>query len=270
LITAWPIEIMGLKYPLSALFSLNSPQDVSTAPILLAFPLAGLAGFATYSFIAPRWEQIKKIVRLEKLAFDPIIILLIFPATLCAATVIMKDGAYLRYLHPLYWAITIYVALLISRISKHSKILAITLVCLWISFYLPTPKNYANDLPRLREILSPNAEAPIPNVVKFLKSKGIKTTYAAYGATSEIIMYSNGEIQAAQYNKFARGKSLRKNLKNQTDFALVVPKGSLSVFQIYLNENNMDFKKDLIFSYWVIWDIKGSPSAKNKLKYLAE
>ena len=270
LITARPIEIMGLKYPLSALFSLNSPQDVSTAPILLAFPLAGLAGFATYSFIAPRWEQIKKIVRLEKLAFDPIIILLVFPATLCAATVIMKDGAYLRYLHPLYWAITIYVALLISRISKHSKILAITLVCLWISFYLPTQKNYANDLPRLREILSPNAEAPIPNVVKFLKSKGIKTAYATYGATSEIIMYSNGEIQAAQYNKSARGKILRKNLKNQTDFALVVPKGSLSVFQIYLNENNMDFKKDLIFSYWVIWDIKGSPSAKNKLKYLVE
>ena len=29
----------------------------------------------------------------------------------------------------------------------------------------------------------------------------------------------------------------RENLKNQTDFALVVPKGSLSVFQIYLNEN---------------------------------
>ena len=59
---------------------------------------------------------------------------------------------------------------------------------LWCERYRPKT---INDC-----ILPPNAEAPIPNVVKFLKSKGIKTTYAAYGATSEIIMYSNGEIQA--------------------------------------------------------------------------
>lgn len=277
LVTIHLIEMMGFTEPLSALFLQDSTPGFPSLQQIFVLPVAGLAGYATYSFIVPRWPLIKKIVRLESLTFSPTLILLVLPATLCISTVIIQNGPLTRYLHPVYWITTIYVALLISRISNYSKILAITLIGIWIGFYMPATKGYFQELPRWREILSPNADLPVPHVVKFLNSMGIKAVYSPGGTASEIIMYSNGTIQAAQYSKTARGKSLQKKLKNQSDFALVTVGDSLPFILSHLDSHKISYKKKLVHSlsyknkvssYWVIWNLKGNPSAINQLRYI--
>ena len=268
LITIYLIKVMGFAEPLAALFLQGPTIDSFSLQTVLVLPVAGLASYAAYSFIVPCWGLIKKIVRLESLTFNPTLILLILPAVLCVSLIITQHGPFTRYLHPIYWVITIYVALLIPKINNYSKILAIAFIGFWIVFYGSANENHIKELSRWREVLSPNTQAPIPHVVRFLKSNGIKAVYSEYGTVSEIIMYSNGEIEAAEYSKSARGKSLRKRMKNYSDFALVTAETIRPSVVKYLQDNKVSFNESFVRSYWVIWDLKGNPSAINQLRDL--
>ena len=267
LITIHLIEVMGFAKPLAALF-LQDPTPIFSLQAVLVLPVAGLAGYATYSFLVPRWDLIKKIVRLESLTFNPTLVLLILPAVLCFSLIITQHGPNTRYLHPFYWIVTIYVALLIPKINNYSKMLASAFIGFWIIFYGSVTENHINELSRWREVLSPNPQSPIPHVVRFLKSNGIKAVYSGEGTASEIIMYSDGEIAAASHGKSARGKSLRKRMEKYSNFALVTQKNIPPLILKHLQGNKISFRKSPAHSYWVIWDLKGDRSAINQLRNL--
>jgi len=268
LISIRVIEVMNLGPAISSL-SLEGPSaDSSIIQAIFLTPLTLLVGFATYSFISSRWNTIKKIIRLESIKFDPTLILLIYPAALCGSTIITMNGPDLKYLVPLYWIVTIYVAIFISRTHCYSKSLAIALIGVWLIFYGSFSADQKYDLANWKEVFAHNKNSPTQNLVIFLKANGIIAIYSWYGVTSEIIMASNGEIVAADYSRSARGKRLRRELEKYANFSIATHSGAKSIFLKYLKNNKIIFRLAKVDGFIVIWGLKGDPQKINQLRKL--
>ena len=57
-------------------------------------------------------------------------------------------------------------------------------------------------------------------------------------------------------------------MKNYSDFALVINENFRPLVLKYLQDNKVSFKENVVSPYWVVWDLKGNPSAINQLRDL--
>ena len=274
-------SIMEIDFRNRGFGSQNNDQIYLLGHKILVFPLAIIAVCSFCFFISSNWSSIRNFIKLKRLSFSPVLIFLILPASLCASVIVTMNGPERHYLIPIYWAITIYAALFIVEILKKSKILAVSILLIWVIFYfikfeysLNEIFIYKNEITSnnpngLRKLLSRSQE-PYLNLIDFLKSNGINAVYASYSLSSNLIINSGGSIVAAEYNVSGRSKRLRKNLNKYPDFALVFHETDNKKIKIldFLRDSNLEFKKQKINSFLVFWGFSGAEETKNKLRYL--
>lgn len=275
-------SFMGLDFEAVNMFMRNQDSIYSKIQVILLFPVAGLTIYSIYSFLRHHWNSIKNLAKLKRLSFSPSLILLILPATLCGSVIISMNGPLDHYLIPLYWAVTIYVAVFITKTIKYSKLLATTFLAIWVTFYSTTVEYSFHEFFKLKEFISPysqhalksiltRSQEPLVRVINFLNSKNINAIYSDYPIASKIIIIAKGKIAAAAYSRSARSKRLREKLENYSDFAIVLPLGKTpTIFLNFLKENKINFKQNEIYPYIVLWDFKGDPYIKNQLRYVID
>lgn len=274
-------SIMAINFGADDLRFQNNEQVFMLAHNILVFPLTALVVFSFYFFIKNNWVAIKKLIRFKGLPFSPSLILILLPATLCASVIISMNGPAEHYLIPIYWVITIYVALFITELLSRSKILAISLLSIWVIFYFIRFEYSLHEYFKYKEAIVSNSQIalepllarsqkPYLNLIDFLNSNDIDAVYASYALSSNLIINSGGEIAAAEYNVSGRSKRLRKNLEKYPDFALIFydKRNEIADLLKFLSENKISFKKQQLGSLVVFWEFSGQPKLKNKLRYL--
>jgi len=270
LISLCIFEVMNFSSVILVYYLDKTTSAYTNLQMVLFVPLALVAGCATLSFMASRWNLIKSILSLKSIKFEPALILLIYPAVLSGSTIITMNGPEIKHLGPLYWSVAVYTSLFLSRVFLQSKFLAFIFIGIWVTFYSSFNLGYNYNWSNWKEIVVQNKNAPIPKVVSFLKSNGIKSVYSGYGVSSEIIFTSNGEIDAAQYSKFARGKSLRAKLEKISNFSIVTSGGHSQTVKEFLRDNNINFKIHQVDKFTIFWSILGDTQKINQLRNLTE
>ena len=280
LIKMFPL-VMEIEFGGQILLSKTSGQQYPVIHNVLLFPVAMLTTYSFYFFIRNNWDEIKNLIRLEGLSFSPRLVLLVLPASLCASVIITMNGPEEHYLIPIYWTLTIYVALFIVEMLNRSKILAISFISIWVMYYFVRFEyslyeflNYkeaiaSNDQSTLEPLLV-RSQQPYLNLIEFLYSKKIFAVYAGYSLSSNLIINSGGKIVAAEYMVSGRSKRLRKNLEKYPDFALIYPDegGEITNLLKFLSENNINFEKHKIDSLVIFWGFAGQAVLVNKLRNL--
>tara|TARA_Y100001960_G_C14762371_1_gene874842 strand:+ start:307 stop:2250 length:1944 start_codon:yes stop_codon:yes gene_type:complete len=273
--------IMEIDFGVDDLQLQNNGEVFTLVHNILVFPLAALAAYSFYFFIRNNWMSIKDLIRLKGLQFSPSLILFLLPATLCLSVIVTMNGPAEHYLIPIYWVITIYVALFIVELLSRSKILGISFLLVWVVFYLIRFEYTIHEYFKYKgAILSNNQISLEPllarsqkkylSLIKFLNSNDINAVYAGYALSSNLIINSGGEIAAAEYSVSGRSKRLRKNLEKYPNFALIFHEKGNEIADLlkFLSENKISFEKQKLGSLVVFWGFSGPPKLKNKLRYL--
>jgi hypothetical protein len=274
-------SVMGIDFEKVKIFSPNIVHVHSIIHDIFLLPIAGLVSYSVYFFLKNHWTSIKNLARLNGLSFIPSLTLLILPVSLCASAIITMNGPIKHYLIPIYWSITVYVALFIADVYKRSKILSTSFLLIWVVFYgtefeyspheFPKFKEavVSNDQETLRSLLS-RSQQQYMNLIQHLHSENINAVYAGYGLASTIIINSGGKIAAAEYHVSARGQRLRKNLEKYPDFALIVREGDdrKAIFLSFLKGNRINFKQEKVGVFIVYWDFENTQEMKDKLRSL--
>jgi hypothetical protein len=280
-------SVMGLEVKNITSFSLNNDLTFSQIQTIFLIPTAGLISYSIYFFFNSNWKPIKTLAKLKRVPFNPNLILIVLPAALSASVIISMNGPYDHYLIPIYWVISIYVALFISNTIIHSKGLGVSFIAIWIIFHSMTFEYSLDELFKLKESISSNnhqslksfltrSKKPFINLSNFLNSKDITAVYSTSVSSSRIILLTEGKIAAAGFVRSSRSKRLRKNLENYSNFALVFSETEPTYSEVmkFLKENQITFKQQLVSlsphpSQIVIYNFTGDPEMINKLRSLS-
>jgi hypothetical protein len=282
-------HIVGVKF--EYLFSHSSNRVFPLLQDIFTLPIMGLIIYSLYFFLRKNWAEIKSLIMLKGLSFSPSLVLLILPASLCVSLVVTMNGPKDHYLMPLYWVLTVYVALFVSDTIQRSRILGATFIGIWIIFFSITFNYSLHELPKfkdplvsydkeaLKALLSRSQQKYI-DLIETLSSKKINAVYAGYALSSNLIINSEGSISAAEYSSSGRSKRLRKNLESYPDFGLVLketyqnndkdPLSPFEKFSKFLNQNEIRFKQEKVSGYVILWDFVGDVNMKNRLRTLID
>ena len=272
-------HILGINF--EYLFSHSSNRVFPLLQDIFTLPIVGLTIYSLYFFLRKNWAEIKSLIMLKGLSFSPSLVLLLLPALLCVSLIVTMNGPKDHYCMPIYWVLTVYVALFISDTIQRSRMLGATFIAIWLIFFSITFNYSLHELPKFKDVLVSHDKEALKallsrsqqkyiDLIETLNSKKIDAVYSDYSLSSNLIINSGGGISAAEYSSSGRSKRLRKDLEGYPDFGLVLNELDQNVekFLIFLNKNQIQFKREKVSGYVIFWDFVGDVNMKNRLRTL--
>ena len=113
-------KVLGLWAPIVHLFNYEMTFFYILNGFLVVMVML-LVSRSIISFVKPRWQEVKDIVRLKALVFNPAQFFLILPIVLCVAVVISQSSPTGRYLFPLHGVVSICAAIYFEKIRHEFK-----------------------------------------------------------------------------------------------------------------------------------------------------
>jgi hypothetical protein len=223
LITQVIPEFLGVYQLLDDWGSLLSYQ-----PLVIFFGFISLYVFfgiflSLVSVIASQKEYLLAVFKFKEITFDPKLVLIVFSVLTLVAVVISQSGPLTRYLYPLFGVVAIFLALVLDKIRETSPKACAALVFVWIGFYSCTAyAHYLNEgfVDGLRVVRL--AEHPLRPVIRFFRSKNVKTIYTSTHYSSAISFLSGGELAGTEYQISTRGKKKKALSTVDPDFVVLI------------------------------------------------
>jgi len=283
-------EFLGVRVPLISLFR----SDLTLLNFLNGVLAAGVALLIITSvvfFFRSRWQEIRKIVRLKRLTFEPSLVFAVFPILICAAVLISKNGPDVRYLLPLHGVVAILGALYLDSLRPaHNKKFTVFLA-IWLGFgivntcyfYTNTANTYSlyyatadtynakkdgivQDLSIIRK------PSPYDGIIKFCQEKGISSAYSDYETAGMITFLTQKNVKVGDYSNNDGAERINRMLVKEKDFAIIIPslqEKELSSYQEFLEKTGIEYVREKIEGgFWVFRDFRGKPDEINLLRSL--
>jgi hypothetical protein len=276
LMTRYLPEVLGLKTPIVQLLN----DEVQFFYLLNGFLVAiilFLLSKAAIFFISIRWEEVKKVFKLQALTFNPAQFFLILPILICAAVIVSQGPPAVRYLFPLHGVFSIWTAIYLEKVRHTSKTLFAFALVTWCIFStVGIYKTYLTD-GIVQNFSIVEKPTPYLNVIKFCKENKLSHAYSDYNTSVTVTFLSKGQIKVAEYNKNVMLKKIKTQLAKEEKFAILVDGDSsaLDVYQKYLNENLRSYSKNIVKGesktshlYYIFSDFKGNSKTIDQLRSL--
>ena len=255
---------------------------------ILSFAMLGLFAVAGYSFFKVYWDTWKNIFKFNSCHFDPILIVMVLPILVCLANMLTENGAItVRYLYPIYSVAVIWVAIFLLRIKGRSLFAFLALFFIWISFYSLNNYRFYRDSGVISELTPVEKKLDLREVKKFLNSEGIGIAYASYwtAVRAQLIdqkplvfsddltlLYFNvlPDPDLLKFQPFAvilnegepqfKFHHMDRYLVKKTNQKVLGESPGTISYGASLDKKDIQFKKNRIGSYTILWDFKGNDS----------
>lgn len=276
LMTHFLPEVLGIREPIAKLFN-SEVQLHHLLNLLLVTTIFFLLSKAAIFYISPRWEEIKKIFKLQALTFNPAQLFLILPILIFAAVTVSQGPPAVRYLFPLHGVFSIWVAIYLEKVRHSSKIFFAFALVAWCTFStVEIYKDYLED-GIVQNFSIVEKPTPYLNIIKFCRENKLLHAYSDFTISTLSTFLTKGEIKIAEYTKNVNLEKIKAQLAKEENFAIIVDENSsaLDVYQKYLNENLESYSKNVVKDkndpshlYHIFSNFKGSSKAINQLRSL--
>ena len=229
-------------------------------------------------FVKPRWQEVKDIVRLKALVFNPAQFFLILPIVLCVAVVISQSSPTPRYLFPLHGVVSICAAIYFEKIRHEFKMFFAFALVVWCMFSgVGIYQTYVtHGIVRDFSIVEkPNRYSKI---IEFCKEHEILHAYSGYGISAVGSFLSRGDLQIAEYTKDVWGWKIKERLAREDDFAIIVDgrnSSHLETYQKYLDGNLHSYSRNIVKGensaddlYYIFSNFQGEAEIIDRLRSL--
>ena len=267
-------EFLGIRQPLLEWLDVGFSSSSALIFGSLALVVLGLVLYSLISIIVLKKEDLLRIFKFAPVAFDPILILFVFVVLLFASLVITQHGPLARYLYPLFGVMAIWVAFVLNKFRRISKIGCAFFLFAWIGFYMATTYKIFEDSGVVRGAsIVQLPKHPLVSVTEFLKLKDIKIVYTNYFYSSNLTLFSQGDVVGTEYNEPPyRGKKQREKSAEEATFAVLLDgnnKEDVMLFQQYLSEGGIKYQVESIKNYRVLWGFRGDGDVIDGLRSIA-
>ena len=164
----------------------------------------------------------------------------------------------------------IFLALVLDKIRETSPKACAALVFGWIGFYSCTAyAHYSNEgfVDGLRVVRL--AEHPLRPVIRFFRSKNVKTIYTSTHYSSAISFLSGGELVGTEYQISTRGKKKKALSAVDPNFVVLINEEQIDdirKFQAIAKKNDIVYQTERIETFLVFLEFAGNTGAIDKLR----
>jgi len=278
LITYFIPEVLGIRGSLVQLFDYEKTSFYffnSTMVAVIVF----LIGKSVISFVAPRWQEVKDIVLLRRLAFNSSQIFVVFPILICAAIVVSQGPPATRYLFPLHGVAAILTAIYLDKVRRKSKKIFAFALVIWCLFSTVGIYQSYEASGYVRGFSVVKTPTPISKLVEFCEAKKLFHAYSDLHTASLTTFLSGGNMQVAEYSKGDASKSTRDRLAREKDFSIIVSgrTSHLETYREYMDENLLGYSQDIVKYgdgmddlYYIFSNFQGEPATIERLRFLMQ
>ena len=214
-------EVLGLREPIIQLFKIEI-QFYYLLNAFLVLIILFLLSKAVIFFLVPRREEIKRIMKLESLVFNPAQYFLILPILICAAVTVSQGPPAPRYLFPLQGVISIWTALYLEKVRNDSKILFVLALTTWCLFSSVWIYKYYLKIGIVNNSSIVKKTSPYNNVIEYCKENNIYHAYSDYSTSIVSTFLSKGEVTIAEYSKKVFLQKLKRELDTEKKFSIQI------------------------------------------------
>ncbi|MDA0692054.1 MAG: glycosyltransferase family 39 protein [Nitrospinae bacterium] len=283
-------EFLGVRVPLISIFR----SDLTLLNLINGALAAGVAVLIVTSFVfffRSRWQEIRKIVRLKRLTFEPSLVFAVFPILICAAVLILKNGPDVRYLLPLHGVVAVFGALYLDSLRPaHNKKFTVFLA-IWLGFgivntyyfytntastyslYYATADTYnAKKDGIVKDLSIIRMSSPYDGIIKFCQEKGISSAYSDYETAGMITFLTQKNVKVGDYSNNDGAERINRMLVKEKDFAIIIPslqEKELSSYQEFLEKTGIEYVREKVEGGFLVFrDFRGKPDEINLLRSL--
>ena len=233
---------------------------------------------AIISFLIPRWHEVKDIVQLRGLVFNPSHVFLVLPILICTAVIISQGPPATRYLFPLHGVVSIWTAIYLEKLRHKSKIFFTFALIVWCMF--STVGIYQTYVTHgiVRDFSIVEKPNRYSKIIEFCKEHEILHAYSGYGISAVGSFLSRGDLQIAEYTKDVWGWKIKERLAREDDFAIIVDgrhSSHLETYQKYLDGNLHSYSRNIVKGensaddlYYIFSNFQGEAEIIDRLRSL--
>ena len=275
LITYYLPDLLGLREPIAQFFIYNF-QVPYIINLLFATTILCLLCRVTIFFVAPRWEEVKKIFKLKRLIFNPAQFFLILPILICSAVIVSQGPPAVRYLFPLQGVFCVWTAIYLIKIRQKSKILFAFSLVVWCMFSTIGIYKYYSTIGVIQNFSIVERPNPYINILNFCEKNKISHAYSDYATSVLVTFFSKGNLKMAEYTKNVMLGKIKKRLAKEDRFAVIIngEKNDLASYQKFLKENIGSYSKNILKgnnkknNYYIFSNFNGDAGSINQLRSL--
>ncbi len=277
LMTQYIPRVLGLWAPAVQLYDYGIQSFYLLNGIFLVVVIFLISQAVIY-FLKPRWHEVKDIVRLRGLVFNPSQVFLVLPILICTAVIISQGPPATRYLFPLHGVVSIWTAIYLEKLRHKSKIFFAFALVVWCIFSgVGIYQTYVTQgiVQDFSIVEKPNKYSKL---IEFCKEHEILHAYSDYGISAVGTFLSMGGIQIAEYNKDAWGWKIKERLAREDGFAIIVDgrnSSHLKTYQKYLDENLHSYSRNIVKGehsaddlYYIFSSFQGEVATIDQLRSL--
>ena len=275
LITYYLPDLLGLREPITQFFIYNF-QVPYIINLLFATTILCLLCRVTIFFVAPRWEEVKKIFKLKRLIFNPAQFFLILPILICSAVIVSQGPPAVRYLFPLQGVFCVWTAIYLIKIRQKSKILFAFSLVVWCMFSTIGIYKYYSTIGVIQNFSIVERPNPYINILNFCEKNKISHAYSDYATSVLVTFFSKGNLKMAEYTKNVMLGKIKKRLAKEDRFAVIIngERNDLASYQKFLKENIVSYSKNILKgnnkknNYYIFSNFNGDAGSINQLRSL--
>ena len=277
LMTQYIPKVLGLWTPAVQLYDYGIQSFYLLNGIFLVIVIF-LISQAIISFLKPRWHEVKDIVRLRGLVFNPSQVFLVLPILICTAVIISQGPPATRYLFPLHGVVSIWTAIYLEKLRHKSKIFFTFALIVWCMFStVGIYQAYVAEgiVLDFSTVKKPNRYS---KVIKFCKEHKISHAYSNFNVSAIGTFLSRGDLQIAEYTKDVWGWKIKERLAREDDFAIIVDgrhSSHLETYQKYLDGNLHSYSRSIVRGensaddlYYIFSNFQGEVEIIDRLRSL--
>ncbi len=236
---------------------------------LLGLLLTFLA-LATFSILSNNLASIKNILQLAHMKFHPLHIILLAPALVCAANIVVENGSETRWLFPLFGVMVLWLAIYVDKVREKLKWFPALVLMVWGSFYSIVNYNSYQEQHVMQGVTPVKfPKHPLHDLISFLESKDISLAYSGYHTSSVGTFLSQRKINISEYSDTSMEKTRKEMTLDRSDFAVVSKDNKVTIiYSNFLKEKNIKFMRSKVHQYEVFWGFEGVGAEINKLRSL--
>jgi hypothetical protein len=225
---------------------------------------------ASFSILSNNLTFIKNILSLKRMKFHPLYIILLTPALVCAANIVVENGAQTRYLFPLFGILVVWLAIYMDKIREKNKWFPALVLMVWGSFYSISNYNWYQEIHVMRGVTPVKfTKHPLYDLISFLESKDISLAYSGYHTSSVGSFLSQGKINISEYSDNPIAKTKKESTLGSSNFAVITESNnSTTIYTDFLKEKNIKFIQNKVHHYEIFWGFKGMHTEIDKLRSL--
>ena len=264
-------ELFGFLKPVQDFIAgpIDLQQVVTITLLGLLLILLALVAFSTLS---NNLTSIKNILLLTHMKFHPLHIILLAPALVCAANIVVENGSETRWLFPLFGSAILWVAIYVDKVREKLRWFPALVLLVWVSFYSTVNYNSYQEAHLMKGITPVKfTKHPLHDLISFLESKDISLAYSDYHTSSVGTFLSQRKINISEYSDNPIAKTQKESALDRSDFAIILRSSSarqVTIYQDYLQGKRIEFKTATIAGYAIFWDFTGKDAEINNLRSL--